>query len=123
SRDGTVKLWDPAGGKARQTFSGVRGSGIGFSPDGKTLTATGEGRLKQWALAPGQERRALTVGPEGSDSLIVLSPDGKTLAGGLGDNLVRLWDLPDGRERAALRGHTQGVASLAFSPDGKTLAS
>src|SRR5262249_17956592 len=99
SRDGTVRLWDAVAGSGQERAAGVRAAWVGFGPDGKTLTATGEGRLKQWDPATGRELAARTLEEAGPGSLAVLGPDGTTVAGGFGDERVRLWDLPGGQER------------------------
>jgi WD40 repeat protein len=94
SGDGTVKLWDLAGGKERRTLRHpphVRG--VAFSPDGKLL-ATGNlnGDIKLWSTADGKEVATL----EGHRDLIFtvrFAPDGKTLLSASKDETARLWQV------------------------------
>jgi WD40 repeat protein len=65
---------------------------VAFSPDGKRLaTAGGEGAVKIWDAATGQELGALKGHSDGIRS-VVFSPDGKRLATGSADGTARLWD-------------------------------
>ncbi|MFI5882965.1 DNA-binding protein [Streptomyces sp. NPDC051554] len=123
---GVVRLWDvatrrPLGKPLAQGFSSVA-----FSPDGRTLAATGsldaEGMTQFWDI---RTRRSLgqplgfpTEGG-GSESSLAFSPDGRTLAGDSGDGRVRLWDTATRSPLGtALTGPSPGVFSVAFSRDG-----
>lgn len=96
-----------------------------FSADGKLLAIPGgDGTLRLYDTATGQEVRKLPIHPEQS----TFSPDGRTLAGWEwmpGVKKVRVWDAVTGKELAAfdtaVRDGTHSF-SLAFSPDGKCLA-
>ncbi len=138
--DGTVRLWDVATGKVRNSF---KGSGpVAFSPDGKTLAAG----LTLWDLPTGKARPALKGLDEnerGMVNAVAFSADGKTLAVGGGGvttvgrpglGWVRVWEVATGHERLSIKGQEfsdqdpeaggpEMVRSVAFSPDGKTLAS
>jgi WD40 repeat protein len=104
---------------------------LAFSPDGKSLLATGltragEVRLFGWDLVTGAER----PGPANADPDFrpaVLSPDGGTAA--TSGNAVCLWDVATGRRKARIvvdpvkaGGLRRSIRLLAFAPDGKTLA-
>jgi len=111
---------------------------VAFSPDGKRLGWTsegrGEGRVVVWDLHSG--RRCLLIGPRDSEpeltvrstySTLAFSPDGLIIATGTRsapgpDPRVILWDSTTGQRKRIFRGHTDAVIALAFAPDGKTLA-
>ena len=100
-------------------------SSLVFSPDGKTLAASGGDDVWLWNMAD-PDRPAL-IGhprdPTGPVSSIAFSPDGKTLVSGDFYGHVRLWNLTrPALPGAPLAGPTEPVSSVTFSPDGKTLA-
>ncbi|MEU6407055.1 hypothetical protein [Streptomyces sp. NPDC046985] len=95
--DGTVHIWDTAGGRPHAPLIGhadVVGS-VDFSPDGRTLaSASPDGTVRLWDTATGRLRT--TLPNRGTMNLVAFSPDGHTLAaashnvGDTGD-AVRLW--------------------------------
>ena len=134
SYDGTVKVWDAAGGREPLTV-GRHASGVhsvSWSPDGTRLaTGSWDSTARVWDAAGGQELLTL----KGHTSLVgsvSWSPDGTRLATGSGSGTAKVWDAASGREQLTLRGHTSPVSSLpwspglvspvAWSPDGKQLA-
>jgi RNA polymerase sigma factor (sigma-70 family) len=114
------------------------GDTLTFTPDGKALATTCEGKdIRLIDFESGKTIRTFVhENPESSLSggqpqvlAIAFSPDGKWMAsGGYGnvkdDYFARLWDVETGKEvRRFMHGRKgYGVRSLAFSPDGKTLA-
>src|SRR5262249_26073441 len=126
--DGTIPLWDVAGGKLvreiRSPFKYV--SAIAWSPDGKILAApqfAGENEvvyLRFWDPNTGQEQRHIRTGGVLMRSL-AFTGDSKTLIAGDG-SIIRLWDVASGEERPPAKGNDTPVWELAISPDGKTLA-
>jgi len=137
SEDGTLRFWDAADGKAIRTVKlfdpSVKGQSMGplaFSPDGKTLAATGfkkgRGELLFYDPATGKPAAVRWPGREGGCG-VRFSPDGKALAVG-GSGAVRVWGFPKGdklHEFPLPRSKWGGVGRakcVAFSPDGKRLA-
>ncbi len=125
SRDGTVKLWDPATGAVRRTLEGHSSwvQAVAFSPDGRLVASGSRDRtVKLWDPATGAVRRTL----EGHSSwvqAVAFSPDGRLVASGSGDETVRHWDPATGAVRRTLEGRSGWVQAVAFSPDGRLVAS
>jgi WD40 repeat protein len=136
SKDGTVRLWDPATGRPiqllerhpRAVFS------LAFRPGGDQLVSGGEdGTIQVWDTRTGSLLGTLQEGAETVYAL-AYSPDGRLLASGHGyppwegavhmraRGTTRIWDATTGRALRTLRGHTQNVMGVAFSPDGRILA-
>jgi WD40 repeat protein len=115
--DGTLRLWDPATGRATTTFNDVIdvGSDIAFSPDGRIVAINNHtGVLQLWYPAIGQ---LITNDELNAVGNVVFSPDSRIVA--INDQgLLRLWD-PATDQTTALE-KTSG--NFAFSPDGRTLA-
>lgn len=131
SWDGTVRLWEGAGGKERRQFEKQQAPvrSVAFSPDGKILACGSEGSgIILWDTATGNERRRL-VGHRGPLTFAGFSPDGKLLASKSYDQTLRLWDAATGRELRRLGDRERAAQGnepdcpFAFSPDGKTIAS
>ncbi|MFI0422860.1 NACHT and WD repeat domain-containing protein [Spongiactinospora sp. 9N601] len=119
-----VGLADVLGRPSRATFiSSDNLLSATFSPDGKTLAATGKNATIQlWDVA---SRRPIAIlkGHTAPVWSVVFSPDGRMLASGGDDKTLRLWDVAGRRSAAVLKGHTGSVFSVVYSPDGRTLAS
>lgn len=105
-------------------------SNVVFSPDGKTLAATGSGTaLLFWDVKTGQRRPS---GPGHLDRVVTLafSPDGRRLASVAQAGQILLWETTRGESlwRMALRPeeferarYWTSEPKLAFSPDGSHL--
>ncbi|WP_329596981.1 helix-turn-helix domain-containing protein [Streptomyces pseudovenezuelae] len=91
---GSVMMWDARTGRLQKSFR-VEGEGasLAFSPDARTLVASGTRGVQLWDVATGQNRLTL---PTRSPEAVAFSPDGRILAVGT-DGSVGLWsvDLPD----------------------------
>jgi WD40 repeat protein len=112
------------------TLSGVHWSAmykVAISPDGKTVAATGAGRLIYlWNLAD-TGLRATWIGHDaeptwGGDGL-AYSPDSKFLASAGSDGTIRLWEAATGKPVRTLYVPGTEMWGVAFSPDGSLLAS
>ncbi|MHC4204176.1 MAG: protein kinase domain-containing protein [Planctomycetota bacterium] len=125
SYDKTVKLWDPASGRLKQTLTHTdQVRSLAFSPDGNTL-ATGcqNGILRLWDVGTGLDM--VTISGDYSISSVIFSSDGKTLAAGFLDGRVMLWNVIDYELKSLFTIEQMPLmqwASIAFSPDGCTLA-
>ncbi len=96
--NGVVKLWDVA---SRKESVPLRWRGnladcnsVAFSPDGKSLAAACDTKVRWWDVSTGNELLAL----EGHTRQVVsvaFSPDGNLLASGSIDRTIKLWKIAD----------------------------
>ena len=132
--DGMVRLWDADDGTEIDALQGPSNyaTSVNFSPDGKTLAATGAEKTDEvyevvhlWEVGTWRKiaviRRRPTAGS--TDAIASFSPDSNTLAYLMGDlNTVRLWDIAAGTEKPGFTINSSEFTRVSFSPDGKTLA-
>ncbi len=131
SDDGTLRLWDTAGGDLLRTLSlggsSDAGRGLAFTApleDGTltAISATNTGLIVAWNLATGEEIRRYEVGsrpPALSD--ITLSVDGRFLVSAALDNILYLWDTATGQLLRRFIGHSAPLMQAAFSRDGRSI--
>ncbi len=125
--DGSVRLWDLAGGHEVMRLTGHAGAvlSVAISPDGRFALSGGWDRtVRMWDLKSGQQSR-MAGGHSNQILGLDYSPDGRHAASSDDDGFVRLWDVSEsGIEfRALPKAHDQAVRSVAFSPDARLLAS
>lgn len=100
-----------------------------FSPDGKSLAATGFNKTAVvYDMVKGQQAMML-LGHEGRVTCVAWSPDGKVLVTGSDDGSIRLWNTTTGKQTGVKEGvhgrgsHGTGTTTVGFFPDGKSLFS
>ncbi len=127
--DGTVRLWDAAGGRALGSplRAGAVNS-VAFSPDGWLLAAgSADGAVQLWRRTGSGTRWAPWGGPlrrqQDQVRVVAFSADGRLLASSSWDGSIWLWDLSGATPRgAALTAHAAYSGALAISPRGNVLA-
>ena len=121
---GTVKVWDLADGKEKQTLQSHEGIvwALAFSPDGKTLASgAADGSVKLWDVESGERKMDLAAHAGGVYYLIISGA--KTLVSTGRDRTVKFWDLETGQLRAIRKGHEAVVNALAVYQEGRQVAS
>lgn len=120
ARDGNVRLWNLADGKALRVLEGHRGwvQAVAFVGEGHHSVSTGrDGRVLRWDLESGECVAEMPGGGQGYG--LVCSADGKT-AYAAGDNRgVACWDLLTNEKAAELKGHEGPATAVTVSPDGQ----
>jgi WD40 repeat protein len=125
SDDGTLKLWEEAGGKEIRSFNGHTDKVLScaFSPDGTWLVSASEDNtLKLWEIDSGKELRTFT-GHRAVVRCCAFSPDGTRLVSASEDKTLKLWEVASGKELRTFAGHRAALRCCAFSPDGSFLVS
>ncbi len=122
-QDGTVRLWDAAGGAPLRVLRGHENevTSVAFSPDGMTVASGSEDTtVRLWEVASGKATRVLR-GHRDHVQAIAFSPDGGLLASGSRDTTVRLWDVASGANKSTLDEDLDVVRAVTFSPQGDAL--
>lgn len=118
--DEGVLLWDLASGEriAHLEASGIESAA--FSPDGRSVVATGRDRkCRVWDVASGEPRFELEL--EKYQSACAFAPDGRAVFfGGLSPAAV--YDAESGAELHALAGQRGRVRAADYHPGGEQLA-
>ncbi|MCA1706009.1 MAG: TIR domain-containing protein [Actinobacteria bacterium] len=123
--DGTVRVWDWAGGGEPVVLRGhqTNVNTAAFSPDGTRVVSAGnDATVRVWEWAGGDDALVLR-GHEASAEAAAFSPDGKRVVSAGGDGTVRVWDWTGGGAPTVLRGHEKAVKAAAFNPDGNRVVS
>src|SRR5206468_8205244 len=119
-RGGSVRLWEPASGKALGVLP-FPATSVAWSADGRTLACAGEPGIRFWDADAVREGRPALAGRLEANSTLAWSSASNLLALSAG-NEVQLRDGASYKPLASLVGHTAAVRCLAFRPDGKALA-
>jgi eukaryotic-like serine/threonine-protein kinase len=128
SADNSIKIWDLATGKLRQTLKGHRApvTAVALSADGKMLVSGSEDTtLKIWDIPTSTLLHTLS---EHTDRIyaVALSSDGRTIASGSQDFTVKLWNAKTGeliRTLSQPAGHRNAVSAVAISPNSQQVVS
>ena len=123
SEDRTVKLWNVADGKERQTLSEFP-SDVGmilYSPDGSRLAAVYGLSIQIWDLTTSPVRNLVTVDARQGIEDLVFSPNGKQLAVGQSNNYVAVFDSTSGENLFSVQPESTLVKSVDYSSDGTWL--
>ena len=127
SRDGTVRLWDPATSEQRAVLEGHQSRVTAVCPvtvDGQPLLASGsdDGTVRLWDPATGTQRAVLEGHQDWVTAVCPVTVDGQPLlASGCGDGTVRLWDPATGTPRAVLEGQGELNVVCPVTVDGQPL--
>ena len=121
--DGTIKLWDVAGGKDLLTLSlGHRVNSLVFSPDSKWMAAgKSGGPVKVWEVPGGKEHWEIVDKERGGISYIAIGflPDSKGLVTYGYPGPLKVWDVV---AKAVKAGEGSGIYTntevMVLSPDG-----
>ncbi len=120
-RDGVVRVWNLARGRAETTIKAHDGWALGasLSPDGRHVASAGDdGIVALWDLNGKQERVLLRVPPGKGPNGVEFSPDGQRVIVPLLDGTVRLVPV-DGAGPPTVLGEHEGAVWVArFSRDG-----
>ncbi|WP_067481954.1 WD40 repeat domain-containing serine/threonine protein kinase [Actinomadura hibisca] len=123
-KNGGVRLWDVASGKARKTIAKAQGDqALMFAPDNRSLAASGgqgPAYVEIWDTTTDKNTQMKT---DYTANALTFSPDGKTLAGPryLSGRLT-CWNIATGKGNAISSESASSIPCLAFSPDGETIA-
>jgi WD40 repeat protein len=123
SDDGTVKLWEVAGGQELRTLKGHTGSvfSVSFSPNGRTLVSGGDdGAVKLWDPLTG---RLLWTADAPQGNSVFFSPNGRTVVSGSDDGAVRLWNSTTGALLKTMNSPNGKMREVALTSDGRELIS
>jgi WD40 repeat protein len=98
SKDGTIRLWDPATGRqVGEPLTGHTGwvRLVVWSPDGTRLASwSNDGTIRLWDPATGRQVGEPLTGHTDWVRAVVWSPDGTQLASCSDDKTIRLWTNP-----------------------------
>jgi WD40 repeat protein/DNA-binding SARP family transcriptional activator len=123
---GAVTLWDVASrSRLHEPLSAVPGGlvagvGLGFSPDGATLTTAGDGGVQRWDVATGASLDLIK--DTGAARHLAFNADGSVMATARPQGGAELWDVATGRSIAIVPGASGLDEFVALSPDGRIVA-
>ncbi len=119
-----IKLWNEKTGQCVQTLRGHKGRVLVFTilPDGRLVSASGDGTIKIWDRETGQCVQTLNHSnhvewSDGVSALTVL-PDGR-LASGSKDKTVKIWDVKSGKHETLEIKQEINTNAFTALPDGR----
>jgi WD40 repeat protein len=114
---GDIVLWDPAGGKAIQSWSTPGVSAMALGEDGLLAVGGWKGDVSLYRL--GQSSPELVL-PSLSDgvSTLIFGPAGAYLAGGAEDGSLCVWSIRTGEVCAESHQHS-AITAIDFAVDGR----
>jgi WD40 repeat protein len=118
----SVRRWGVPTGAAlgEPIWTGAEAHRVAYSPDGKTILATGDD-VRLWDAATGQ-LLGVPLQRGASVHTFAFTPDGRGVWTAAGDGSVRLWQLPRQKDLLhELAGHRQFAPVVEYSPDGKSV--
>ena len=118
-QDGTIKLWDPAGGVLLATLRGHRScvNQVAYSPDGKTLaSASCDHTLRFWD-ARSHELVANCEAHPDEVRCLAFSPDGSRLVTGGKASPILLWDVATRQLIRTRNTPEENIDTLAWRDD------
>ena len=90
-----------------------------FAPDGRLVTAGGDGTVRLWNVHSPQSDPIVLRGHEGWIGALALAPDGHLASAGE-DGTVRVWDVGSPQsDPVVLRSRSARILALAFGGDGR----
>jgi WD40 repeat protein len=127
AHDGDIRIWHADTGEESARLPGPRGRlgriAPAFSPDGKTLAASGHGASVNLWDTKGWDCRRVLQGHSSAVSDAVFCPGGALLATTSEDGSIRIWDVSLGTTLRTIQGHRGPANAVAFAPDGRRIAS
>jgi WD40 repeat protein/serine/threonine protein kinase len=122
SEDGSIKLWDTKTWGEHRSFTG--GRHVVFSPDGRRLGSSGDGRVLIWDTAALETGSVVPrILKECSSGRMAFSPDSRSIAVTVGID-VEVLDVETGKPMLPpLRHDIIIVRDVTYSRDGRYLAS
>ncbi|HVS34660.1 MAG TPA: WD40 repeat domain-containing protein, partial [Gemmataceae bacterium] len=125
--DRRVHLWDAASGEERRSLEIAEGditTLLGFSPDGRSLTAVGRGggnHVRVWDAADGAARSAFSLSEKDYHEAFALSPDASAVAAFGDPDGFAVFDAVKGEIKSKEDTERRGLQAGTFL-NGKTLA-
>ncbi|HKA91046.1 MAG TPA: protein kinase [Haliangiales bacterium] len=122
SSDGTVLVWETAGGRVllRTKVAGTLRA-VAIAPDGATLVVHTSDDMTVWDVASASVRRTFSA-RAGRFSALEFDARGERLVGPTLDGGAAIWDVRTGAAKVALEAPPTTTVAAVFSPDGAFVA-
>jgi serine/threonine protein kinase len=120
----SIQMIDVSSGTERLTLEGLDGrvNEVAISPDGRWLSAAGDGsEATLWDVTSQEITRRLTHADQ--ITALAFSSDSLHIATGSADGTIRVWDLLNPGDSSVLAGPEDGPVDLVFNPTAALLAS